>query len=75
MFGSLDNPGSFLRTHERTDLILNEFDPAIVWKEYGIRSDVVVSDAAPTFSHSNDTSYIAVHTWVPASRYSSSAHP
>ncbi|KAF9552778.1 hypothetical protein CPC08DRAFT_768043 [Agrocybe pediades] len=30
-----------LRSHERTDFIINAFDPGIVWEKHGIRPDVV----------------------------------
>jgi hypothetical protein len=30
------------RRHERTDIIIQCFDPGTVWDDYGIRTDVVV---------------------------------
>ena len=30
------------RSHEKTDFLISEFSPGILWNEFGIRSDVVV---------------------------------
>ena len=30
------------RIHEKTDLLINSFDPGILWDDYGTRSDVTV---------------------------------
>ena len=38
----LDAPGSHRRTHEKTDFLIKNFDPGILWDEYGIRADIVV---------------------------------
>jgi hypothetical protein len=32
-----------LRTHEKTDLIITQWDPGTIWYEYGICVDVRVS--------------------------------
>lgn len=40
---NLDDNHAHLRTYEKTDFLLGVFDPGIVWDEYGLRSDVVVS--------------------------------
>ncbi|KAF7436245.1 hypothetical protein PC9H_003074 [Pleurotus ostreatus] len=37
----LDDSTAHLRTHEKADVLLELFDPGIVWDEYGLRSDVV----------------------------------
>jgi hypothetical protein len=39
----LDDASAHLRTHEKADFLLETFEAGIVWDEYGIRSDVVVS--------------------------------
>jgi len=38
----LDNPESHQRCHEKTDFMIKNFDPGILWSEYGLRNDVVV---------------------------------
>lgn len=30
------------RSHEKTDFLISEFNPQVLWNEFGIRSDVVV---------------------------------
>jgi hypothetical protein len=40
---NLDDFHAHLRSHEKTDFLLEAFSPGIVWDEYGLRSDVVVS--------------------------------
>ena len=40
---NLDDSHAHLRTHEKTDLLLETFSAGIVWDEYGLWSDVVVS--------------------------------
>ena len=39
---NLDDVNAHLRTHEKTDSLLDLFDSGTVWDEYGLRSDVVV---------------------------------
>lgn len=43
----LDAPRSRRRSHEKTKLLIKCFDPGILWKEFGIRSDVKVSYLSP----------------------------
>ena len=38
----LDAEGAHRRSHEKTDFMIRNFDPGILWDDYGIRSDVVV---------------------------------
>ncbi|KAF9548973.1 hypothetical protein CPC08DRAFT_715543 [Agrocybe pediades] len=38
---NLDDKNSHRRTHEKTDYLISNFDPGILWTDYGIRSDVV----------------------------------
>jgi hypothetical protein len=40
---NLDGPGSHNRSHEKTDFLIKNFDPGVLWDEFGIRDDVVVS--------------------------------
>ncbi|KAG9223441.1 hypothetical protein PLEOSDRAFT_154734 [Pleurotus ostreatus PC15] len=37
----LDAPDAHRRTHEKTDLLIESFDPGILWDDWGIRSDIV----------------------------------
>lgn len=39
---NLDGPGSRRRSHEKSDFLIQNFDPGILWDEFGIRDDVVV---------------------------------
>ncbi|KAI9507792.1 hypothetical protein F5148DRAFT_1276064 [Russula earlei] len=38
---NLDNPGSHCRSHAKTDFLINQWDPGILWDQFGIRSDIV----------------------------------
>lgn len=40
---NLDVPDARRHTHEKTDFLIECFDPGIIWSDYGVRSDVVVS--------------------------------
>jgi len=40
---NLDDTNAHLQTHEKTDLLLEIFSAGIIWDEYGLQSDVVVS--------------------------------
>ena len=53
---SLDAPGAHHRCHEKTDFLLSNFDPGILWDEYGIRDDVVVSQASYLFMNARTMS-------------------
>jgi Plavaka transposase len=39
----LDDTSARRRTHKKTDFLINSFNPGILWDDFGIRSDVVVS--------------------------------
>ena len=39
----LDDGGARRRTHEKTDFLIDVFDPGILWSDFGVRDDVVVS--------------------------------
>jgi hypothetical protein len=39
---NLDDACAHLRTHEKTDFLLELFDEGVAWDEYGLRADVVV---------------------------------
>ncbi|KAF9526782.1 hypothetical protein CPB83DRAFT_870278 [Crepidotus variabilis] len=39
--GNLDDPGAHSQSHEKTDFFINNFDPGILWDEYGICNNVV----------------------------------
>lgn len=39
---NLDGPGSHRCSHEKTDYLIKNFDPGVLWDEYGIRHDIVV---------------------------------
>jgi len=39
---NLDGGEGHPRSHEKTDFLIEEFDPGILWDEFGIQSDVVV---------------------------------
>ena len=39
---NLDGPGSHRRSHKKTDVLINKFDPGILWDEFGIKYDIVV---------------------------------
>jgi len=60
---NLDDTNAHLRTHEKTDLLLELFDEGIIWDEYGLRSDVVVS--LLSFLCDEITYFFsAIYTWV-----------
>ena len=40
---NLDNKAAHRQSHERSDFIISQFDPGIVWLQHGIWSDVIVS--------------------------------
>ena len=39
---NLDGAGSHRRSHEKTDFLITNFDPGILWDDFGIRHDIVV---------------------------------
>ncbi len=39
----LDSGTGHRRTHEKTDYLINSFDPGVLWDAFGIYEDVVVS--------------------------------
>jgi hypothetical protein len=47
----LDASGSHRRTHEKTDYLINNFNPGILWDEYGIRADIVVCKIYFSWQH------------------------
>ena len=39
----LDDANARRKTHEKTDFLINSFNPGMLWDDFGIRSDMVVS--------------------------------
>lgn len=39
----LDDASARRRTHEKTEFLINSFNPGILWDDFGIRNDVLVS--------------------------------
>jgi hypothetical protein len=72
---NLDDFMAHLWTHEKTDFLCQLFNPSIVWDEYGLQSDVVVSwtislsDIEITVNIS-----LAIYSWIPMCRYSWANH-
>lgn len=48
---NLDGPGSHHRLHEKTDFLIKTFDPGILWDDYGIKHDIVVSSTFQSLQH------------------------
>ena len=40
---NLDNPNANLRSQERMEFLLKTFDPGMIWDNYGVCDDVMVS--------------------------------
>ena len=61
---NLDDPGSHRRSHEKTDYLIKNFDPTILWDEYGIRHDIVVCDHSSVVVFLFICSFLAVYTRI-----------
>ena len=59
----LDDASARHRTHEKTEFLINSFNPGILWDDFGIRSDVVVSQLFRK-ACSNSNCMVAIHTWI-----------
>lgn len=65
----LDDPSTHCWTHEKTEFLIKSFNPGILWDDYGIWSDMVVSWLFwNTLSNSNCV--VAIHTWISMGRHS-----
>ena len=73
---NLDRPGSHRRSHEKTDFLIKNFDPGILWDKYGICNDIVeclslFSMLWAHFSYKNSPSLTHFHMHI----FISSCHP
>lgn len=74
---NLDGPGNRPRFHEMDDFLISTFDPGILWDEYGIRHDIVVSFISPNdssgsshdYSPRHCSNFLAFYAWIPKSRH------
>lgn len=63
----LDDASARRRTHEKTELLFDSFDSRILWDDFGIRSDVVVSQLSSQlfwYTLSKSNCVVAVYTWI-----------
>lgn len=71
----LDNPdGAVPRSHAHTNLAHNAFDPKVLWDDYGIIHDCMVSSDRSTFHFFDNRPsltprFSAVHCSIPRLRY------
>ena len=73
---NLDGPGSHRRSHEKTDYLIKNFDPGVLWDEYGIRHDIVVR-LCGILVYVNDIYFIcssAIYTWISSCWHPWTAH-
>jgi hypothetical protein len=40
--GNLDGTESHRRSHEKTNVLINSFNPCILWDDFGVRHDIMV---------------------------------
>ena len=71
----LDGPGSHHRTHEKTDTLIKNFDPGILWDDFGIRHDIVVRFYEFNLHSSNHWFYLAFYSWISTRQYSRTLSP
>ena len=48
---NLDDPNANLCSQEKTEFLLKNFDPGIIWDNYGVRDDVTVSFLSFFYPH------------------------
>jgi len=58
----LDGPGSHCRSHEKTDFLIKNFDPGILWDNFGVRYDIVVRSIILQLLSQDDTILLAFYT-------------
>lgn len=64
---NLDRPNSHRRTHEKTDFLISAWDPATLWSDFGVRTDIVVRSPHLFERYILNWILVAVHTWFPSS--------
>jgi len=66
---NLDAGGARLRSQIKTELLINSWDPGILWTDFGVRADIIVSLLANMSRlHPKHTS-IAFHIQFPKGRH------
>ncbi|KAJ6468111.1 hypothetical protein C8R47DRAFT_1302846 [Mycena vitilis] len=71
----LDTAGARRRNHEKTDFLITCFDPGILWSDFGIRADVVVSEAILCLLRIADRIRVAVYSWLSPRGHPRTPHP
>jgi hypothetical protein len=66
---NLDNKAAHCQSHERSNFIIPNSDPGIIWLQHGIQSDVIVSILCFFYFCMLILRFVAIHTWVPLCRY------
>lgn len=68
---NLDAQGSHQRSHKKTRLLIECFDPGILWKEFGIHGDVKVRRLSVSLKCYSDFEYIsALHSILSMGQHS-----
>jgi len=68
---NLDAGGACLRSQTKTDFLINNWNLGVLWTDFGIRADIVVSLSADmSLLHSEHTPLIAIHIQFPMGQHS-----
>jgi len=66
----LDGPGSHQHAHAKTDFFIKNFDPEILWDDFGIWHDIVVCLILSAWSSLVNTVSSAFYTCISMGRHS-----
>ena len=68
---NLDAGGARLRSQIKTEFLINNWEPGVLWTDFGVRADIVVSLLADmSFLRSEHTQILAIHILLPTGRHS-----
>lgn len=67
---NLDAGDAHLRSQIKTEFLVNNWNPGILWTDFGVRADIVVSLLADMSLPRPERAPIAIHIWFPARQHS-----
>lgn len=67
---NLDDLKALPCCHHKREFLITNFDPGIIWDNYGFRADVIVHDTICFYLYYNNFSHLAFYSLFPKSQHS-----
>ena len=65
----LDHEGAHQMSQEKTDHLINAWDPGILWTDFGVHADILVCFMHSSLISKIEAIFIAIHLQFPLGRH------